>query len=115
MGYRTVIAILVCLWGVASAQAYCYEPSFSEDPPDPPGKYYRPDVPYCLAEYSYSGSHTCDSWEIETYKSEVEDYIRKLNDYISEAVDFADEARRFAEEASDFARCEANEVLSQHE
>lgn len=97
------------------AGAYCSEPSFRETAPDTPGSYDRPDVPYCLREFSWSGRHTCDSWEIDRYKNEVESYIDDLNSYIREAVEFAEAASRFAQDAEAYARCEADEVLSQHE
>lgn len=83
--------------------------------PDAPSTISRPDVPYCLQGYGWSRKHTCSDWELDSYKSEVEEYIDDLNDYISEANSFAEEAIRFANDASDYARCEADEVLEQHQ
>ena len=96
------------------AGAFCYEPSFYASTPTAPGSYSKPDVPYCLESFSYSGSHTCESWELDAYKRDVEEYVRKLNDYANEAVDVANRARRYALEAQDYAKCEADEVLDQH-
>ena len=97
------------------AHSYCYEPSFGDTPPDPPSSYERPDVPYCLEEYSWSGRHTCDDWEIDAYFSDVEDYAEELEDYLYEVEAFKMAAERFASEAVDYATCEADEVVSQHE
>jgi hypothetical protein len=80
--------------------------------PDAPGSYEKPDPPYCLSGYKYSGKHTCDSYEIDRYVDEINDYVRKLNDYVSEAGDYARAARNFAEEASTYARCEAEDAKS---
>lgn len=113
---RVKAYILAGLLAMAAteAAAYCSEPSFSETAPDAPGTYERPDVPYCLQEYRWSGRHTCDDWEIDSYQNEVNDYVDELNDYLSEVVAFANEATRYAQEADDYARCEAQEVVSQH-
>jgi hypothetical protein len=97
------------------AEAFCSVPSFYDSSPDAPGTFARPDVPYCLRELKWSGRHTCDDWEIDRYRSDVEAYVDKLNDYIREAVDFANAATRFAGDAGAYARCEADEVLTQHE
>lgn len=118
------------------AQAFCSEPSFwGNEPsfyastPSAPSSYTRPSVPLCLSEYSYTGRHTCDEWELQNYFDEVEDYIGELNDYIDEAASFAEDVRQFAEEAIefhdqarnyfeeavDFSKCAAEEVQSQHE
>lgn len=113
---RKVIAALCCVLGFEStAFAYCSEPSFYESAPDPPSSWSRPDVPYCLQGYAWSGRHTCSSWDISAYQGEVEDYINELNNYISEANSFMESARRFAIEAAEYAQCEADEVLEQHE
>lgn len=97
------------------AAAFCSEPSFYNSAPNAPGSFDRPDVPYCLQEFSWSGRHTCDDWELDGYRDDVEDYVDKLNDYLREAVDFANAAARFAQEAEAYAQCEADEVLTQHE
>ena len=97
------------------AAAFCSQPSFYGSEPSPPGTYSKPDVPYCLSEYSWSGKHTCDEWEIDSYISEVNDYIRELNRYANEANEFAEEAIEFANESAAYAECEAQEVKSQHE
>ena len=106
-----IFAVCIPSWGFA----YCSEPSFSESEPDAPSSYQKPSVPYCLSEYSYSGKHTCDEWEIDSYFDEVNRYIRKLRDYVQEAKEFANEAIQFANEAVEYANCEAKDVKSQHE
>ena len=99
----------------SQVHARCVEPYIGLVPPDAPSSRHRPDVPYCLSTYSWSREHTCDSWEIESYKSEVEDYIDKLNEFVEEAEDLSRRAQLFAQEAYDYAKCEAEEVSSQHE
>lgn len=104
------------LWGTATtADAYCSEPYGRLTVPDVPGSFARPDVPYCLSSYQWSGRHECDSWELESYKREVEEYIEKLNSYVGEANDLARKAQQFAQEAYDYAVCEAEEVSKQHQ
>jgi hypothetical protein len=97
------------------ALAYCSEPSLSISVPNAPGTFDKPDVPSCLSGFSYSREHTCESWEIESYKGEVEDYIRKLNGYVEETVTLANRVRQFAMDAQDYAACESKDALSQHE
>ncbi len=114
---------MTCWWAVAfsfalapsPAHAFCSEPSFYELAPDAPGSYEKPEIPYCLSDYSYSGSHTCDDWEIDSYFDDVNNYIDKLNDYVQEANEMARRAARFAEEAYEYAKCEVNDVRNQHE
>lgn len=93
--------------------AYCSEPSFSDNAPDAPGTYQRPDAPYCLNEYKYTGRHSCDQYEIDSFINEVNNYIRALNEYAENAAEFAREAETFANEASDYARCERDELVEE--
>jgi hypothetical protein len=79
-------------------------------PPDAPSTFSKPSAPYCLSGYRYSGKHTCDNWEIQSYIDEINEYIRKLNEYAEEARDFAQNAINFADEANEYAGCEANEA-----
>lgn len=110
------LAVFAAIIGpVEQSHAYCSEPSFYQTGPVAPGSYSKPDVPFCLSTYSYSGTHTCNDWEIDSYRDEVKDYVRKLQDYADEANDFANAAILFANEAVDYAKCEAKEVNTQHE
>jgi hypothetical protein len=87
----------------ANVLAYCSDPT----PPTPPSSYLRPtkpSAPYCVN--SFSNTHTCSQYEIdsynrdlEQYRSDIEDYIRKLKNYVSDAGDFASET-------VDYANCE---------
>lgn len=97
-----------------SAWAFCSEPSAYITLPDAPSSFEKPRVPYCLSGFSYSGQHTCDSWEIDSYKRDVEEYVDKLQEYTDEALRAAQEAARFARDAEDYAACEVKEVVSQH-
>jgi len=110
-----VVIILCGVFYVSGATAYCSEPYFSQSPPDTPSSYHKPDVPYCLSEYGFSGKHSCEDYEIDMYFDEVNDYIQKLNDYSSEAINFANETARYANEVTDYARCEADDIKNQHE
>jgi len=112
----SALTVMVSIIGLTEqSHAFCSEPSFYQSAPDAPGSYSKPDVPYCLSAYSYSGKHTCDDWEIDSYLDEVADYVSKLRDYADEANNFANAAIRFANEAVDYANCEAKEVKTQHE
>lgn len=82
----------------------CFEPNA----PSPPGRYYKPAVPHCLSQFAYSSEHSCNSYEIDSYKSEVEDYVRKLKNYASEV-------KSYYSDAVDYANCEIKEVVKQHE
>jgi hypothetical protein len=108
-------ALLVQALSPDIAFAFCFEPSFTESPPDPPGTYERPDVPFCLSDYSWSGQHSCDSWELDSYEADVEAYVGKLSRYADEAAGFANSAANFASEAFAYAKCEAKDVVEQHE
>lgn len=110
------ITLLAAIFVSASSQtwAYCYEPSVHFSPPDGPASYSRPSVPYCLNSYRFSGEHTCDQWEIDSYQRAVDEYVDQLQEYMNEAAEVAKKAVSFAEEVEEYARCEAEEVLSQH-
>ena len=115
MKLARAVAVLAWLASAGPAAAFCYAPSFSDDPPDAPGSYERPDVPYCLSSYSYSREHTCSQWELDSYRREVEAYVDQLNDYVRDAATFAREAIDHATAAQRYAECEADDVGSQHE
>lgn len=93
--------------------AFCIQPSFFGIEPS----LFRspPSVPYCLSAYSYTGAHTCSSWEIDSYLDNVNDYIHALNDFVREAQALAESAQAFAEDAFNYTVCEAEEVKTQHE
>jgi len=101
--FVALVALTLSFHTSSNAFAICSEPSA----PDAPGSYAKPDVPYCLGEYSYSGKHTCESYEIENYKSEVDDYVQKMKNY-------ADEVEAFYSDAVSFANCEILAVVEQH-
>ncbi|GGD41772.1 hypothetical protein GCM10011335_50570 [Aureimonas glaciei] len=109
------IGSVILLTCVVPSAAFCTDTSFYGNAPAAPGALGKPSVPYCLAGYSYSRTHTCETWELESYKSDVETYIRKLRTYAEEAQTFANEAVNFANQAADFASCQAKEVATQHE
>lgn len=106
--FASIILSASSAWG-------CSEPYTSLSLPSPPGSFSKPDVPYCLSSYRYSGSHSCEDWELSSYQSDVEEYVEKLQSYASEAADIARKAVNYAQEAEEYARCEAAEVANQHE
>jgi hypothetical protein len=112
-----LVALLATVFFVstAAARAFCSEPSFYGSTPSAPSIFSKPDVPYCLNEYSYSGRHTCDSWEIDSYFNDVNNYISNLNNYVEEANRLAADAASFARQAHEYASCEAKELKTQHE
>lgn len=71
-------------------------------------------MPFCLAEFKFSGHHSCDDYEIPRYKSEIDDYIGKLQTYVNDAFEAASEASSYAKEVESYAKCEVEEVSSQH-
>ncbi|GLT12074.1 hypothetical protein GCM10007928_43070 [Sulfitobacter porphyrae] len=133
---RNWISCLLLAFFPSVANAYCSEPSFyGNEPhfdgtePDTPASYLKPDVPYCLSSLSYSGAHNCSDYEIEAYIDEVEEYVSELRDYVddvaefareaedyaNEAISFSNQVQGYAEDAYRFAKCEAEEVKTQHE
>jgi hypothetical protein len=102
-----LMALLLSCVSTSHAAA-CSKPSFYATEPDAPGSFSKPSVPYCFHDRS------CDEWQVRSYVSDVEDYIRKLKQYANGAIDFSNEARSFAEDAISYAKCEADEVNSQH-
>lgn len=112
---RVIAAALALILLPSGALAYCSEP-YARFPskPETPGSYSKPLVPYCLSSMKFSGTHTCDSWEIDSYKREVEDYIDKLQTYADDAYAAARDAAQFARDAEAYAKCEAEDVASQH-
>lgn len=107
------VLFVTSLGFVEPAIASCFEPNFFNSIPS--AYLRRPSVPYCLSNYSYSGQHSCDQWEIDSYLSDIDNYIDDLNAFIDEANRFASDARQYASEVYEFAECEAREVQSQHE
>lgn len=99
---------------VFPASAICISPSFYETPPNIylPSK---PSVPYCLGEYSYTQKHSCEPYEIEAYFDDVEEYIDELNNHHASLVDYANATADHANDYLNFAKCEAEEVSTQHE
>ncbi len=97
-GVILVLAILLTL--PSFAFGYCFAP----DAPDPPftsSKPTKPTAPYCVD--TFTNTHTCDQWEVDSYNSalrqykyDIEEYIRKLQEYVNEANDFANEALEYA-------------------
>ena len=110
------ILLVILILVIPTAHAYCFEPaSIRLHPPDLPSSYQRPDVPFCLSNYSWQGTHDCDDWEIDSYFDDVNNYIRLLNDYVQEAESFANKALLFMQETAEYAACEAEQVKTQHE
>ena len=113
---RSLLIVTILIFSMVSpAYSYCSEPTLWSDKPDPPPSYHKPDIPYCLSDYSWSGEHSCDDWEIENYFDEVEDYQRKLRQYLAEVEDYQVAVEDYVSEAITYAKCENDEVLEQHQ
>lgn len=108
-----VLALLSIL--APTAFGYCYQPSEPDDPPDLPGTYSKPSVPYCLSSYSYSGKHDCSNWELDSYFGDVEDYQRKLRSFVQDLEDYQAEVEDYIDAAAAYAVCEFEDVADQHE
>jgi hypothetical protein len=85
--HAALVPVFLLLTVVQSA-AYCSEPSA------PYSKPIKPTVPYCVDRYAKT--HTCDSWEIDSYNSAISSfnydydrYVRALKTYLDEAVEYA--------------------------
>lgn len=112
---RAAYLIVFIALSIGNAHGFCSSPSFYEAMPDPPSSYERPNVPYCLSGYSYTREHTCSEWELDSYFDDVDEYIEDLQKYYSDVVDFANSAALHADYALRYAKCEAEEVSTQHE
>ena len=84
---------------------YCSEPrapSFYESKPT------KPDVPYCINEYSRTNS--CDQFTIDNYNSEVETYNSALRSYRSSVELYVSELNSYLRKAKVYADCEVSNL-----
>lgn len=89
----------------ALAGVYCSEPTaptFYETKPT------KPDVPYCVNEFS--GTNTCDEFTISSYNAEVEAYNSALRSYRSSAQLYISELNSYLRDAKDYADCEVSHL-----
>ena len=84
----SLIALMFIGAGVGSATAFCSQPSPPMFKPTPPR------VPFCVD--TFSNTHTCDTWEINSYNNDVETYNREVEDYIDNMQDYVDDAVAYA-------------------
>ena len=98
--------LIVCLFpGVGGA--FCLAPN----PPPSPPTLYRPQPPippYCLNEFT--GTHTCQDWEIANYNNAIQQYKIELQDYLLQLQQYVSNAEQFANEARIYATCEINSL-----
>ena len=94
----------------ASAHAFCFQPTMYETEPSPPLSFSKPSVPFCFSGYEFSGTHTCESWELQNYFDELEAYTDELREFSQRAWEFAEAAAEFAAEATEYANCEIQSV-----
>ena len=83
--------------------AYCSTPTH----PEPPSSYQRPtkpSTPYCVN--TFSNTHTCSQWEIDSYNSDLEKYRYDIEDYIRKLKNYVSEASSFVNETVSYANCE---------
>lgn len=112
---RLCAAIGLVLLSAQHAQPYCAKPSASLffDFPEPPTV--RPTAPYCLLDFKYSGTHSCDEWEIDAYLNELETYRLRLVRYLNDVQEFVNTTDEMADQARRFADCSMKEALSEVE
>jgi|GEM_PF-1433978 len=114
------VAIFLCVFAMTilasfDANAYCSEPSFFQNPPINGASYSKPSAPYCMSNYKYSGTHTCEDYQINAYVNEIDAYVESLRRFAQEANRFAEEAITFANNAVDFANCEIEDAYREIE
>mgnify|MGYP001230545823 CR=1 FL=1 len=105
---RNTSHIIIFAFLCESALAfYCRTPN-APSPPSALFKPTKPVTPYCVNELM--STHTCDSWEIDSYKTALRNYQNEVNDYIDELNDYIDEANDFVSNAVAYAKCEVNNL-----
>ncbi|MEL6566862.1 MAG: hypothetical protein AAFQ22_00485 [Pseudomonadota bacterium] len=78
----------------------------------PPANYEKPEPPYCLLEFRFSGQHDCSRWEIDDYEAELFDFERRLREYLIEVDDYLRQVRNLAIDAEDYVDCQINNMLA---
>lgn len=101
------LGILLVTLFQGHAMAYCSAPSGPE-PPSSYSKPSKPTKPYCINEYD--NTHTCDDWQIQSYKSEIDQYNYDVDEYIRKLKSYLSEVDSFSSEAVSYAKCEANSL-----
>lgn len=93
------------------ANAFCSSPSEPFDNlPSPPSAFSQPTEPFCLADYKFTGKHTCSDWELESYFNDVEQYAEELRRFADDARSYANEVVDYANDAVDYANCEISSL-----
>lgn len=97
----SIFYMVLSIFLTSQVFAFCMEPSL----PDAV-TIMKPNVPFCLSDYKFSGTHECSQWDLDSYTNEVDNYIKQLNQYARDSVDFANEAQAYA-------RCLAEEAKNE--
>jgi len=103
IGLAVLAVILTTSYALAGV--YCSAPtapSFYDTKPT------KPDVPYCVNEYS--STNTCDEFTIGSFNSEVESYNSALRSYRSSVELYISELNSYLREAKDYADCEVSNL-----
>lgn len=104
--YFATIAIAMVVAPLSTgAFAYCSEPSaptFYGNKPD------EPFTPYCID--TFSKTHNCSEWEIDSYNRDVEAYNDALRSYQREVESYIDELSSYVDEAVTYAKCEISNL-----
>lgn len=101
------LAILFLFISPNMAFAFCFEPS-APSAPSIFWKPQKPNTPYCVN--TFTNTHTCSDWEIDSYNREVERYNSEIEDYVFKLQQYVNEAIEFANAADAYARCEINNL-----
>ena len=98
-----LVLTVAALFASDSAFAFCIAPT-APDPPFAFAKPEKPSVPYSVNEIMRT--HTCENWEISSYRSEMENYRSEVENYLQQLRLYAEEAKSFVNDAIEYANCE---------
>ena len=105
---KLLIAMIACVGSFAygsQCYAFCREPSapsFMESEPS------EPTTPFCVN--TYSKTHTCSEWVIDSYNRDVESYNQDIRRYRSAVKTYIDQLNEYLDEAYRYAECEARRL-----
>lgn len=88
-------AIILSFVLTSTASAFCREPS------PPMFKPEKPMAPYCVD--TYTNTHDCEEYVIDSYYADLEDYNYEVEFYIRDL-------QAYVEDAVEYAECEINSL-----
>lgn len=100
--FATVVMIISM---TSNAFGYCSDPdtpSFYGTKPS------EPYAPYCVN--TFSKTHTCNDWEIDSYNRDVETYNMQLRAYQRAVEDYINDLNGYVDDAVAYAECEVSQL-----